>query len=81
MGIVATKLGLQNKVWWTENAKDAKRYVWSCHGCQLVGQPTSPEPLMPTALPHGKWQDLRLDLLGPMPHGEYLLVVVDYYTR
>ena len=36
---------------------------------------------MPTELPQGKWQDLSLDLLGPMPHGEYLLVVVDYYTR
>ena len=81
VGIVATKLRLRTKVWWPEIDKDAERYVRSCHGCQLVGQPTSPEPLMPTELPQGKWQDLSLDLLGPMPHGEYLLVVVDYYTR
>ena len=53
----------------------------SCHGCQLVGQPTSPEHLMPTGLPQSKWQELSFDLLGPMPHGEYLLVVVHYYTR
>ena len=81
VGIVATKLRLRTKVWWPEIDKDAERYVRSCHGCQLVGQPTSPEPLMPTELPQGKWQDLSLDLLGPMPHGEYLLVVVDCYTR
>ena len=36
---------------------------------------------MPTELPQGKWRDSSLDLLGSMPHGEYLLVVVDYYTR
>ena len=36
---------------------------------------------MPTELPLGKWQDLSLDLLGPMPTGEYLLVVIDYYSR
>lgn len=36
---------------------------------------------MPTELPLGKWQDLSLDLLGPMLTGEYLLVVIDYYSR
>ena len=82
MGIVATKLRLQNKVWWTENDKDAKRYVWSCHGCQLVGQPTSPEPSF-DAHCTSAWQmaGLAFRHFGPMPHGEYLLVVVDYYTR
>lgn len=81
VGIVATKLRLRTKVWWPGVDRDAEQYVRSCHGCQLVGQPTSPEPLMPTELPQGKWQDLSLDLLGPMPTGEYLFVVVDYYSR
>lgn len=81
VGIVATKLRLHTKVWWPEIDKDAERYVQSCHACQLVRQPTSPEPLKPTKLPQGKWQGLSLDLLGPMPHGEYLLVILDYYTR
>ena len=81
VGIVATLLRLQTKVWWPEMNKDAERFVRSYHGCQLVGQPTSPDPLMPTEQPQNKWQDLSLDLLGPMPHGEYLLAVADYYTR
>ena len=81
VGIVATKLRLRTKVWWPGIDKDAEQYVRSCHGCQLVGQATPPEPLMPTELPLGKWQDLSLDLLGPMPTGEYLLVVIDYYSR
>ena len=36
---------------------------------------------MPTQLLLGKWQDLSSDLLRQMPPGEYLLVVIAYYSR
>ena len=29
----------------------------------------------------GPWQDVVVDLMGPLPTGESLLVVVDYYSR
>jgi hypothetical protein len=41
----------------------------------------NPEPLEPTKLPDGPWQDLAIDLLGPLPSGHYILVVIDYYSR
>ena len=31
--------------------------------------------------PSGPWQDVAIDVLGPLPSGENLLVVVDYYSR
>ena len=34
-----------------------------------------------TWLPERPWQDLALDLLGPLPTGEHLLVLVDYFSR
>ena len=34
-----------------------------------------------TELPKGPWQDLACDLLGPLPSGDYLFVVVDYFSR
>ena len=34
-----------------------------------------------TQLPKLPWQDFAVDLLGPLPTGEYLLVVVDYFSR
>ena len=40
-----------------------------------------PEPMKRTVLPKAPWQNLAADLLGPMPGGEYLFVVVDYYSR
>ena len=32
-------------------------------------------------MPERPWQDLALDLLGPMPTGEHLIVLIDYYRR
>ena len=34
-----------------------------------------------TEFPSAPWQHLAADLLGPLPSGDYLFVVVDYYSR
>ena len=80
-GVVKTKQRIRSKVWWpgVDNAVERKCKV--CHGCQLVLQKPCPEPMKRTVLPKAPWQDLAADLLGPMPGGEYLFVVVDYYSR
>jgi transposase InsO family protein len=80
-GIVKTKTRLRTKVWWPKMDLDAERVCKSCHGCQVVGQFTVPEPMRRTEMPTGPWQDIAVDLMGPMPTGESLLVVVDYYSR
>ncbi len=59
----------------------AERFVRACHGCQLVARPDVPEPLSPTVMHEGPWQNLATDLLGPLPDGHSILVVVDYYSR
>ena len=51
------------------------------HGYQLVGCPNPPEPLKHTPFPDQAWKDLAADLMGPLPAGNYVLVVVDYYSR
>ena len=67
-------------MWWPGLDKDVESYGPSSQGCQLVARSTPPEPIVSTELPPGKWQDLAIDLLGPMPTGESILVLVDYYT-
>lgn len=58
-----------------------EEFCRSCNECQVVSGPSSPEPMQRTKLPDGPWENLAADLLGPLPNGEYLLVVVDYYSR
>ena len=50
------------------------------YGCRVVKEYRAPT-VKPTKLPDSPWQDLALDLLGPMPTGEYLFVLVDYFSR
>ena len=59
---------------------DTERMCKRSHGCQVVGQFSPPEPMQRTKPPSGPWQDVAADLMGPMPSGENLLVVVDYYS-
>ncbi|XP_052799124.1 uncharacterized protein K02A2.6-like [Mya arenaria] len=61
--------------------QDVERFVKTCHGCQLASGSSNPEPMTPTPLPAGPWQDVAIDLMGPLPSGEFILVCVDYYSR
>lgn len=80
-GIVSTRVRLRSKVWWPGLDKDAEKICRSCHGCQLVGSPDPPEPMARTELPQGPWEDVGIDYLGPLPSGECVLAIVDYYSR
>ena len=80
-GVVGMKTRLRAKVWWPGIDKEVEKHCKSCYGCQLVGQPTKPEPMKRTELPTAPWADLAADLLGPLPSGDYIFVVVDYYSR
>ena len=81
LGITGTKQVLRTKVWWPGIDRAAEKFCRSCHGCQLVTRPDAPEPLRPSSMPDGPWQDVSTDLLGPLPSGHSLLVVVDYFSR
>jgi transposase InsO family protein len=80
-GIVKTKARLREKVWWPSMSTECEAFVKKCHACQVVSPPNAPETPIPTAMPEGPWQDLAIDFLGEMPTGEYILVLVDYYSR
>jgi transposase InsO family protein len=81
LGISGTKSMLRTKVWWPGIDKEVEKFCRTCHGCQLVSKPDPAEPLRTTPLPQGPWQDIATDLLGPLPSGESILVIIDYYSR
>lgn len=80
-GIVAMKGRVRSKVWWPRIDKDVENLVKSCKGCTLVALPNPPVPMKRRELPLGPWVDVAMDLLGPLPSNDYLLVLIDYYSR
>lgn len=72
-GLVKTKQRIRTKVWWAGIDKQVENRCKTCHGCQLVGLPTPPEPLGHTEFPSQPWIDLAADLMGPLPS--------DFYSR
>lgn len=53
----------------------------SCKGCTLVSGPNPPHPLKRQELPEEPWVDIAIDPIGPLPSGDFLLGVVDYYSH
>lgn len=61
--------------------REANDYVSCCEGCQLIGMPSKPLPMSRRELPTKPWVDVAIDFMGPLPLGEYLFVIVDYFSR
>ena len=80
-GIVKTKDRLRSKVWWPNMNSMVESHCKKCLGCQAVTPAVTIPPVKTTTMPTKPWRDLAIDLMGPLPTGESLLVTVDYYSR
>ena len=76
-GIMKMKTQLRTNVWWPKIDFDVEKV---CRSCQVVGECCPPKPIQRVEPPSGQWQDVAIDVLGPFPSKENLLVV-DYYSR
>ena len=82
-GIVKIKQLIREKVWFPGVDKMVKEKVDSCLPCQAATTCKAQrlEPLRMTPLPTAPWKELAMDFLGPLPSGDYLMVVIDEYSR
>ena len=80
-GLVKTKQLLREKVWFPGIDQLTKRKIKTCLACQANSTDSHPEPLQMSALPPAPWHTVHTDFCGPFPTGEYLLVVIDAYSR
>lgn len=61
--------------------------IATCVSCQLNDKTTktNPAPMTPVSLPHGPWQKLALDIVGPFETGpadcKFTISMVDYYSK
>ena len=63
---------------------EIKRYIESCHVCQMQGKQRRNNELNPI-LPTGPWERVGIDFVGSLPltsqGNRYIITAVDYFTR
>ena len=80
-GTTKTNALLRTKVWWPRMDAEADGMCRTCHECEVVDSATQMTPMSRSQMATQAWQDCSADLLGPLPSGEHILVIVDYYSR
>ena len=80
-GIVRTMQMVREKVWWPGIVEQVETMVKACLPSQSVAGKSPMEPLRPTEMPDKPWQEVHIDLCGPFPSGESLLVCEDACAR
>lgn len=80
-GITKTKSLLRSKVWFPMIDKMVEDAIARCIPCEANTNRQIFEPLKMSPLPRGPWQKLSIDFCGPTPTGDYLLVIIDEFSR
>ena len=73
-GIVKTKLLIKSRLWFPGIDSKVEEKVKNCKECQAMDQRRNYEPLRPSEMPRGQWQEVSEDFFGPMPDGYYWFV-------
>jgi hypothetical protein len=72
--------------WWLTIKTDVKQYVKGCDQCQKNKSIRKPEhiPLNPLPIPENPWQEISIDMIGPLPKSEdqdAIIVIVDRFSK
>lgn len=79
-GVNKTKAFLRSKVWFPRMNEMVEATIQHCIPCQ-VNSRRNYEPLKMSELPAAPWLNVSMDFCGPLPSGDYLLVMIDEYSR
>ena len=77
---------IKRTYWWPGLKEDVKKYVQGCVKCQQnkVQHQKKAGELHPLEIPEGLWQDISIDMIGPLPRSnemDTILVIVDCFTK
>ena len=61
--------------------REIKLLIQNCLPFQAPTLKNCQKPLKMTELPSGSWEHIVVDFKEPLPSGDYLLVVIDEYSR
>ena len=80
-GINKTMALLREKVWFPGIDQLVAEKVGSCIACQATTSRKPRDPLKMAKLPTHVWSKVSVDFYGPLPSGDYILAVMDDYSR
>ena len=81
-GIQKIKSLLHQKVWWSTLNQDVEELIKHCHSCQINTPLKSySQPLQLPEIPQRNWEKPEVDLKGPLPSFESVLVIIAYKSR
>jgi len=81
LGISLTTRLLKHKYFWPKMDKQIKDKIETCIACLSCTDTTTPKPIIPSMLPTGKWKLVAIDFSSKTPDGNYILVLIDEYSR
>jgi len=77
---------IKRTYWWPELKKDIKKYIQGCFKCQQnkVQHQRKAEELHPLEIPKGPWQEISIDIIGPLPKSngmDAIVVIMDQFIK
>ena len=77
---------IKRTYWWPGLKEDVKKYVQGCVKYQQnkVQHQKKAGKLYPLEIPEGLWQDISINMIGPLPRSnemDAILVIVDRFTK
>ena len=77
---------VKQNYWWLGLKKDIKKYVQECFKCQQnkVQHQSKHGELYPLEISQGPWQEISIDVIGPLPKSnrkDAIVVIVDRFTK
>lgn len=80
-GMNSLKRRIRSHFWFPGINEVVEEAVKSCKPCQMFTNKTTSEPIKPIPQPKSPWQDVSIDLFGPMPDRKHVVVIQDIKTR
>lgn len=81
MGLAKTKALLRSKVYFPNLDERVEWFIRNCATCQTLSRPNPPAPLAITPTPEMVWEIANADYLGPLPNGQYVIVLIDQASK
>ena len=75
------KQRLRAHFWFPDMDRSIKDFIKGCTACHLFTGKTTKEPIATIEGPDEAWTEVNIDLFGPMPNRQHVLVVQDAFSR